>query len=277
MPSGEQHPDNTRTPRRINTAITVAVISSATAIIISVANYWLIERQTLVMEQIKLGISKSAQKTGETVAATDAARLDSEKNNALITGKINEARLELERQNAVLTERIETQKTHIEDKKSRTDAARLTQDFSKLSNELRPNISIESNSDYNQPSFLKVTCKFHNHGAHRCNINPLSFNILDANSGRLIENAVSQVEHDNSNSILPGNYGSNTYNIWLTPVCEKQSSRIVQIKYLAKTDKQAIDMTRRLATGYITEAELKDLSQQTYTLNVSFKGWIGGN
>ena len=276
MVSGEQHPDHPRTKRRLNTAIIVALLSSATAIIISIANYWLIERQTLALERIKLDVSKSAQMTAETVATTDVERLASEKQKALLAAKLEAERLESERQNALITHRIESIKTRIEDKKSRTDEARLTQDFSKLSNDLRPNIAIECDSDYNQPTFLKVTCKFYNKGAHRCKITPLHFNMLDGNNERLIANAVSQVEHADSNSILPGGYGSNTYNIWLKPVGEKQMSRIIQIDYLATTDRQAVDMTKRLAAGYITETELQDLSQQSYTLNLSLNGWIRG-
>jgi hypothetical protein len=278
LPS-EQRPDQPRRFRDLakHTAIIVALISSATAIAISLMSYWLIQRQTLMLERIKLDISKSAQKTSETVATTDSARLDSEKQNALINAKIDAARLDLERQNALITQRIETKKTHIEDKKSRTDEARLTQDFSKLSNDLRPNIHIDCDSDYNKPTFIKVTCKFRNNGAHRCKITPLQFNMLDGVTGRLIDKAVSQVEHDESNTILPGGNGSNTYNIWITPNGEKITSRIVRIKYLATTDSQAVDMTRRLAAGYITGTELQDLSQQNYTQNLSINGWFGGN
>jgi hypothetical protein len=278
LPS-EQHPDQPRRFRDLakNTAVIVALISSATAIAISLMSYWLIQKQTLMLERIKLDISKSAQKTSETVATTDSARLDAEKQNALINAKIDAARLDLERQNALITQRIETKKTHIEDKKSRTDEARLTQDFSKLSNDLRPNIHIDCDSDYNKPTFIKVTCKFRNNGAHRCKITPSQFNMLDGVSGRLIDKAVSQVEHDESNTILPGGSGSNTYNIWLTPNGEKITSRIVRIKYLATTDSQAVDMTRRLAAGYITGTELQDLSQQIYTQNLTINGWFGGN
>jgi hypothetical protein len=257
------------------TAIVVALISAATAMATLVINYWLIERvrsdiseQTLALERIKLDISTSAQKTAESVAKTDAARLDLERQNALMSAKIDTARLDLEQHNASINQRIETTKTRIEDKKTRTDEVRLTQDFSKLSNDLRPNIGIECYSKVNQPSFLKVSCKFQNHGAHRCKITPLHFNILDGASERLVDKAVDQVEHSDPNTILPGGIGSNTYNIWLTSSGEKMTSRAVQIEFWAVTDKQAIEMTRRLSAGYITDAELQDLSQQNYTANL---------
>lgn len=239
------------------TAIAVALVAAATAIFTLIFNYWMIERirhdisaQTLALERIKVDIASSAQKTSETVA------------------KIDSARLVLERQIALTTEHFESRKVNIEDKKSRTDEVRLTQDFAKLSNDLRPHIKTSCYGKYLQPDLIRMECTFENNGVHRVKIVPTSTAMHDSKSLISINNAIIKNENSEENIIPSGFSGLNTIDIKLTPIGEKIKQPIIRFQYTATTDQQAINMTKRLSGGYITDAELKELSTQKYTFKL---------
>ena len=242
----------------IRTSIVVALLTAVTAISTLLLNYWLIERartdisaQTVALEKIKVDIAMSAQKTAESVAKIDASRLDQE------------------RQSASTIERLESKKIRLEDKKSSNEQIRLTPDIAKLSNDLRPTLVISCDGSYSDSTIVKLDCNFKNNGAQRVGIVPKSVGMLDKNQ-KEIDKAIIKIDAA-MNTILPGGTGSDTYTVALTSLGEMVKQPIFRIKFVATTDQQAINLTRRLAGGYITEAELKELSKQNYTFLLRFK------
>ena len=239
------------------TAIIVALLAAFTAIVTLLLNYWLVERtrtdiaaQTIALEKIKVDIALSAQKTAESVA------------------KIDEARISQERQSVATMAQLESKKIQLENKKSNHEQTRLTPDIAKLSNDLRPNIVISCDGSNSDRKTVKLECSFKNNGAQRVKIYPKTVGMYDKNQ-KGIKEALSEFDGE-SNTILPGATGSNTYTVTLTSIGEIVNQPIYKIEFDAITDQQAINLTRRLASGYITEAELKELSRQGYTINLHF-------
>lgn len=239
------------------TSIVVALLTAVTAIVTLLLNYWLIERartdisaQTVALEKIKVDIAMSAQKTAESVAKIDAARLDQE------------------RQSASTIERLESNKILVEDKKRRIEQIRLTPEIIKLSDDLRPKITILCDGSNSDNKTVKLTCNFKNNGAQRVRIHPKSVGMLDKNQ-KEIDKAIIKIDAA-MNTIPSGGTGSDTYTVALTSIGEMVKQPIYRINFDATTDQQAINLTRRLAGGHIPEAELKELSQQNYTILLHF-------
>jgi len=244
--------------KTIRTSLIVAVIAAITSIITVLMNYWLVERtrndlsaQTVVLEKLKVDLAKSAQATSESVAKIDASRLD------------------LERNSSSAVQKMELQKYELENRKHTNDQVKLTPDLSKLSNDLRPIVAITCDGSNIDSTHVNLDCSFKNNGAHRVKIVPKSVGMMDRNQ-KDIDGAVKKIDGA-ENTILPGGTGSNTYKVVITTFGETVTQPIYRIKFAATTDQQAINLTRRLSHGYITEPELKELSQQGYTINLHFK------
>lgn len=254
--------------RASRTALVVAVIAATAVVGSTVLNYILTEKvrteiasQTLAIEQAKLQIAASAQKTTETANQVTLLRLDFDKQNA-------QSRLELDKQIAALSQRNDSVRTRLDERRTRTDEVRLTTDFTKLSNELRPNVVMKCVMVLQNPSFFRLDCNFKNLGVHPVRVSPPGIWLLGNETQQPISDAIARIENVDGNFLPAGGMGSNTYDIYLTSLGEKLVRPTLRTKVDVSTDQQAIDMTRRLATGYITEKELKSLSMGAFTYNM---------
>ena len=239
--------------------IIVALIASVTSLAGLLFTYVFTERtrteiaaQTLQLERIKVDTSAAAQKTSELGALVDLARL------------------ELESQTAKSGELIESKKVQIENRRGNTEEVRLTPDFTKLSNELRPNIELSCNGDPIEGVLLRITCSFKNKGAHRAKIEPKAFSMLDRSDQKEISGAIQKVDNVDANNILATGVGSNVYEVFLTPAGVAIQKPIISIRFDATTDSVAVAITRRLSKGVITDEELRTLSTQVYTFNLRY-------
>jgi len=232
-------------------AATIAAIASLSTVFIT---WFLIERvrtdisqQTLALERVKVEVAAAAQRTAE------------------MGLKIDQSRLELDRRIAQSTESQANRRIQIEDKRYTTNEARLTPYFAKLSNDLRPNLQIDCLPKREEPALLLVDCRFENKGAYRITVTPKTVEILDKVTEKGIAGAISSFDNANANTILTGGLGSNTYTIRLTQTGAALKQGMLSFVFTAVTDQVAINMTKRLAKGILTDEELKQLSEQSYT------------
>lgn len=246
--------------RASRTAIIVAVIAALTSLSALFLSYFLTERvrtdiaaQTLALERMKVDVASAAQRTSEMAA------------------RIEEARLHLDRRIASTREGLENKKIQIEDKRAQTEDVRLTPDFTKLSNDLRPTLDVSCQGDTSYPRVIRMECSFKNRGAHRTKIVPTGVSMLGRRDQKGVAGAIERIDNAEENNILPGGTGTNTYDIVLTENGATIKNPIISIEFLAVTDQLAINMTKRLAKGIITDEELKNLSEQTYTQQVWFE------
>jgi hypothetical protein len=96
-------------------------------------------------------------------------------------------------------------------------------------------------------------------------VTPVAIAFLSRDTQQLMSDAILRVDNAVSNFIPAGGFGSNMYDVYLTSVGAKLERPILQTIVEGMTDQQAIDMTRRLAPGYITEQELRALSRSQFT------------
>ena len=232
-------------------AATIAAIASLSTVFIT---WFLTERvrtdisqQTLALERVKVEVAAAAQRTGEMAI------------------KIDEARLELDRTTAQRTESQANKRIQIEDKRSTTDEARLTQDFTRLSNDLRPNLQINCSMKRKEPTVLVVECTFENKGKHRVKVTPTTVTVLDQFTREAIVGAISSFDHAIENTIPTGLQGSNSYTIMLTHTGAALKQGWLSFSFKVATDQVAINMTKRLSKGILTDQELKQLAEQPYT------------
>mgnify|MGYP001336657906 CR=1 FL=1 len=163
---------------------------------------------------------------------------------------------------------LESKKIAVESKKSTNEQIRLTPDFTKLSNDLRPNVAITCDGHNIDSKTVKIECNYKNNGAQRVKIYPKTAGMCDYNQKAIVK-ALSNFDCE-LNTILPGATGSSTCTVKLTSIGEQVKQPIYKLEFDATTDQQAINMTKRLSVGYITESELKELSHQGYTIYLHF-------
>lgn len=252
-------------------AIAAALIAAVASLASIFLTWFLTERvrteisaQTLALERVKVDLAAQAlaldrTKTELAVAAQQTADSSS---------KIDRARLELERRSTEFSQRLGNRSLQVEDKKATTDEIRLTPDFAKLSNELRPALEIGCNAEILDKLTLKVDCSFKNKGAHRLTVTPTGASLQERSSQAGIPGGIASFENGDTNSILAGGSGSNTYVIRLTPAGASHSKPILRFTFRANTDQISLNMTKRLAKGVLTDDELSQLSVQIYTLNI---------
>jgi len=157
MPENSPHTESSGAIVR-NIPLLVAAIASITTIVSILVTWFLTERirtdiaaQTLALERTKADIAAASQQTAE------------------LALQLEQARLELDRRIAQSAEVRSNRTMQIEDRRARTDEARLTPDFAKLSNELRPNFTIDCKIERDgAAALLRATCKFQKVDRGRC-------------------------------------------------------------------------------------------------------------
>jgi len=238
-------------------ALVVACIAATAAITSPLLTWYLTERirtsiqfDSLSLEKTKVEIASAAQR------AIEAAN------------QLAASRLELDRQIASISQRLEQKRIGVEERRANTDQTRLVTDFSKLVNDLRPNVEMSCDGSFATESLFKLECKFKNIGANQIQIAPKSFSILDRETQRVVPNALERSDNAVDNWVLPGGSASNIYDLYFTSSGSKLKRPIIQTIVEARTNQQAIDMTRRLGQGNITNAELASISIQNFIYNL---------
>lgn len=259
------------TAAKNNAALYAATIAACASVLTVMLTWFLTERirtdianQTLALEKVKVDIASqtlSLERVKVDLAVTA-------QQTANMTAQVNSSRLELERKIAQSTEYLGNRKVQIEDKRSNTDEIRLTPEFSRLQNELRPGISVECTGEAIDPSTHRITCSFANKGAHRASITPTGVSFLDRDSLSKLPEMILRFENGDSNTVLAGGTASSTYIIRLTPKGTEQKKPVFSFAFKAATDQVAINMAKKLAKGLLTDEDLAQLSVQTYVSNL---------
>lgn len=238
-------------------ALIVACIAATAAITSPLLTWYLTERirtsiqlDLLSLDRTKVEIASAAQR------ATEAAN------------QLTASKLELDRQIAGLSQRLEQRKLGLEERRANTDETRLVTDFSKLVNDLRPNVEVSCNGSFATESLFKLECMFKNIGQNQIQIAPISFSIRDHETQKLVPNALERADNAAINLIPSGGRGSNIYDLYFTSSGSKVKRPIIQTTVEARTNQQAIDITRRLGRGNITDAELASVSTHRITFNL---------
>ena len=220
-------------------------------------NYFLTDRlkseiadQTLMLERIKTDVAIAAQRTADTAV------------------KIDQARLALEHNVATSNRKFETIRLTNDSTRTVTDQARLTAEFSKLSNDLRPNLSFSCNGSSANGTLFVIHCTVTNKGAHRVGLITVRIARLNSSQPNNSEEVPVPPGSNGSNTVLTNGIGSLDYEIPITRA-EGIGKSLFKLHFFAKTDQQAVEMARRLGGNVFTEFELKELSTNSYAYTVS--------
>lgn len=236
-------------------ATIVAALSSIAAFGL---NYYLVERvrndlskqtialnaQAIELETVKTELAKAAQRTADLNALT------------------NQAQLALMVRQTISAETNQNTKSKLDARSTRTDEARLTPDFAKLSNDLRPSLEITCNATRESAVLVLVACRFKNTGSFKMFLKLNHVVAWNPRTNTAIPGKIKQFTGADSNSILGKSSGNNTFYLELA---EGAGNFVAALDITATTDKQAIAMTKKLSLGYLGDEELKGLSIQGYT------------
>lgn len=265
------------------TSIVVAIIAAITTLISVAFTYYFVERvrnqisaQTLALENIKLDVSRAAQSTAETVVAIDAARLELQRQAASIeeaklgiqlqTVSIDNSRLGLQRQIAQASNRNDTKKAEIDDQRRKADEIRLASELAKAENELIPIIVVSCNTQKYTQRLVKLHCNFVNKGTNKVMVTPVKFALLNSVTQKPEEDGIENLENSNdSNSLLPGTSGDNTYDIYLSQKGDGLRNRQISVKIKAVTDATATGKLREVTKEHVSEERLASLPIYYYT------------
>lgn len=256
---------------RLSVTLMAALIAAGASLSSVVLTWLLTERvdaefaaQTLQLEQGRLKLAERSlelkrvnTELGEIAQRINASSLE-----------IDGARLSLERQIAEQSRLLHDRQIEIESSRATTDEIRLTADFFRIANQLRPTIEIDCSRKNVGIDIIEANCSFRNAGAHRASITPTGVTLLSGRSQIALEGAISAFENAEKNTILSGGAGSNTYTIKLSAAGALHKGSILRLHFDSATDPIAVNMTRRMAKGKLTDDELSQLAIQTYRYNI---------
>lgn len=258
------------------TEIIVILISSAVTILISAFNYFYIEqikndllKQSLNLDSIKINIDKASQENARQMLELERIKVEIAKSseaNSEIGTRVSQSRLDMDRQTEKNNKIKDQAKLNLDSNSGQRDEARLSVDFTKLLNELRPNLQINCNSIITKDNYIVIECSFKNLGLNKIIVYPIDIFLLDENNKQIIHNAILKTEDLDSNQII--NLGSNRYTVFLTPEGQKLKKHNFKLSIKAITNQSSIDLTKRLSKGLITDEELNDAATQLYQINL---------
>lgn len=255
----------------MNPAVTAAIVSGVFGLLSFAASYLLVSRsqaelqrqsvdldrlrtelsaQTVAIERGKAEIAASAQRTSELVASID------------------EQRLSLERQVAAATTQLESRRQRVDEGRARTDEVRITPDFTKLMNDLRPNLDIKCTADYTRSPTVRLECNIRNIGQHKAFIRSERVVVLDIGSRTEIAQGVTRVQLPDVNEVPVGITGLNVFDVSLSQDAASRKQIIFQLTFSSVTDELASRIAARLSKGVVTQSEIEQAARQrhTYTL-----------
>lgn len=209
-----------------------------------------LNRQTFELDKVKTDLAKAAQRTADSNALT------------------NQAQLALMIRQTINADRSHNIKGKLDERSTRVDEARLTTDFAKLSNDLRPSLGISCGVLRESVVLAVVECSFKNTGSFRVFMKLNSVVAWNPRTNSLLPETVKQITGPDSNWILSNGLGSNSFYLELT---EGAGDFQALFRFTATTDRQAITMTKKLSAGILTDEDLKGLATQDYTQIVLIK------
>lgn len=202
-----------------------------------------LNRQTVELDKVKTELAKDAQKTADLNALT------------------NQAQLALMVRQTVNAEKSQNTRSKIDERTIRADEARLTPDYAKLMNDLRPALATDCRATRETSSLASIHCYFKNSGAFRVGLKITDIVGWDKRTNSPIAGKVKRFSGQDSNHILANGTGSNILYVELADNVQELS---VRISYLATTDSHAIALTKKLSLGILGDKELNHLSSQHY-------------
>lgn len=203
-----------------------------------------LNRQSVELDRVKTEIAKDAQRTADLNALT------------------NQAQLALMVRQTVTAEKNQGIKNRVDERTVRADEARLTPDFAKLTNDLRPSVDTTCDSSRESSSLASLNCTFKNSGSFKVNLKITQIAAWDTRTETQVPGKIKSVAGSLTNNILANGTGSNAF--YLDLADDTQALTVI-IRAIATTDKHAIALTKRLSLGILGEGELTDLSTQSYS------------
>ncbi|MDH0682913.1 hypothetical protein [Achromobacter animicus] len=203
------------------------------------------------IESQKIELAEAAQRS--TDASNDFARIRLE-----FDGKIEEAkRLD------------EAQRLEIEKLRILTDQQKLTPDFLRMVESVRPSVTTHCTPRQKTVQRkLDFDCRSKNHGGAKVVLSREDFFLVSATTGEIREGAIVQVIGPDVNGLLAGGDGTMGFQIQLSRI--PNSDDHLQLNFRGTTDRTTVNLVKRLASGALLDEEVENFSTQLYSLNITF-------
>jgi hypothetical protein len=194
-----------------------------------------------------------------------------EKLTSSMKAKVDKNRQLLDTQIASSTEKFEKQRIQMENQRSQTEKMHLTMGFGEIVKDLRPVLEI-----YCQDAKIRtakvgantvpIDCSFKNIGNLKANIVPDTLIMLGGKDYSVIDSAIERIDNGEKSSVSPGKTSRRQYYVVLTKNgAANIKNAAFKISFRAFTDASAIEMIKRRTNKAITDKELEELSEKSYT------------
>jgi len=180
-----------------------------------------LQKQTLELDRIKVDLARAVQQT------------------AVANSKIEEARLALQTKVADSAAIIESRKLSFSGRNTDTNEARLTPDIAKLLNDLRPSLAINCSMFRPDIEHLRIDCNFKSLSAFKVLVTPGDIFAKDALTGTTIPHWSNSFDGLDSNQVLSGGSGGDSFSTTLLPSAQMLRNVIVFVKFRAVTEPTA--------------------------------------
>lgn len=248
-------------------ATSIAVVALVVAFGLSFFNYVFtnsvrseIQNQNLDLERFQSSIDKLERFQSSIEKLTSNMKAEVDKNRQLLNTQI-----------ASSTEKFEKQRIQMENQRSQTEKMNLTMGFGEIVKDLYPVLEI-----YCQHAKIKtakvgantvpIDCSFKNKGKLKANIVPDTLIMLGGKDYSVINSAIERIDNGEKASVSPGSTSRKQYYVVLTKNgAANIKNAAFKVSFRAFTDASAIEMIKRRTNKEITDKDLKELSEKSYT------------
>lgn len=203
-----------------------------------------IQDRSLSLERSKAEVAAAAQRTADLVAQVEAQRL------------------QLAREAATTTARIEDRRLKLDESKGRTDEVRITLDFTKLLNEIRPAITISCSAGTDHWPLISITCRAKNVGVNKVILRADSVYLLDYDSRAVIPDAFVRATLPSPSAIPAGIDGAAFFEVEVGRETAVRQKATLRILFQTQTDNVSSEMAQRLSKGVLTRADIERVANQ---------------
>jgi hypothetical protein len=231
-----------------------------------------ISRELKDLQELTVKISQAAQKTAENVAATDAARLDTQRQLANIedarlkiqqqVAVIDQSRYELQRESGIAQAKNEAKRVMLEEQ-ARTQAQLIQ--ANKLKNEIIPKYEINCFTNQFHEAAGMWDCAISNRGTQPFRSRVTDLIIAEKSTGIKIENAVASFQDSGASDVAPGVTLKHFTAFKLGPSASSANQRMFIFNFEIITEPNSVAQVKTATKGILSPSDIDYAAKNFYS------------
>lgn len=234
-----------------------------------------ISRELKDLQELTVKINQAAQKTAENVAASDAARLDIQRQLATIedsrlkiqqqVAAIDQSRYEFQRESGMAQAKNDSKRVMLEER-ARTQAQVIQ--ANNLKNEIIPKYEVNCVTNQFNEAAGMWDCAISNRGTQPFQSRVTDLIIAEKSTALKIENAVASFQDSGANDVAPGTTLKHFTVFKLGPAANSASQRMFIFKFEISTEPNSVAQVKMTTKGILSSSDVDRAAKHVYNHRV---------